>query len=202
MESRPPGKLADRDGDAWRLVSDSGDDRQAAAQSKTTAAPYDSIAVDGENYAGPARGAAWDETGSTVYIGLLAPMHGPEAAEGEALVAAANMALKDSTQRPLPGGRHVELAIGDESGPAWGHVSDVILQLVLQKNVVALITSADGTDTHVSEQVGNRIGVPVLTLSSDATTTADRYSMDFSDWPQRYDAGADDRGEHLSGKSE
>ncbi|MGC2251605.1 MAG: ABC transporter substrate-binding protein, partial [Acidobacteriaceae bacterium] len=142
-----------------------------AAQSKTTAAPYDSIAIDGENYAGPGRGSAWDETGSTVYIGLLAPMHGPEAAEGKALVVAANMALKDSTQRPLPGGRRVELAIGDESGPAWGHVSDVILQLVLQQNVVALITSTDGTDTHVSEQVGNRIGVPVLTLSSDATTT-------------------------------
>jgi branched-chain amino acid transport system substrate-binding protein len=143
----------------------------SAAQSQTGATPYDSIAVDGENYAGPARGTAWDETGSTIYIGLLAPMHGPEAAEGEALVVAARMALQDSTRRPLPGGRHLELAIGDESGPAWGHVSDVILQLVLQKDVVALITSADGTDTHVSEQVGNRIGVPVLTLSSDATTT-------------------------------
>jgi branched-chain amino acid transport system substrate-binding protein len=145
--------------------------RRAAAQSNTKPAPYDSIATDGEKYAGPARGSAWDETGSTVYIGLLAPMHGPEMAEGEALVAAANMALKDSMQRPLPGGRHVELAIGDESGPAWGHVSDVILQLVLRQNVVALITSTDGTDTHVSEQVGNRIGVPVLTLSNDATTT-------------------------------
>ena len=145
--------------------------RKATAQSKTQPAPYDSIAIDGENYAGPARGSAWDETGSTVYIGLLAPMHGPEMAEGEAIVAAANMALKDSTQRPLPGGRHVELAIGDESGPAWGHVSDVILQLVLQKNVVVLITSTDGADTHVSEQVGNRLGVPILTLSSEATTT-------------------------------
>jgi branched-chain amino acid transport system substrate-binding protein len=144
---------------------------QAAAQSKAKADPYDSIATDGETYAGPARGSTWNETGSTVTIGLLAPMHGPDSAEGEALVAAANMALKDSTQRPLPGGRHVELAIGDESGPAWGHVSDVILQLVLQKNVLALITSTDGTDTHVSEQVGNRIGVTILTLSNDATTT-------------------------------
>ncbi len=144
---------------------------QAAAQSKAKAAPYDSIATDGENYAGPARGSTWDETGSTVYIGLLAPMHGPGMAEGEALVAAARMALEYSTQRPLPGGRHVELAIGDESGPAWGHVSDVILHLVLQQDVVALITSSDGTDTHVSEQVGNRIGVPILTLSNDATTT-------------------------------
>ena len=145
--------------------------RRAMAQSRAKAAPYDSIATDVENYAGPGRGSAWDETGSTVYLGLLAPMHGPEVAEGEALVAAARMALKDSTQHPLPGGRHVELAIGDESGPAWGHVSDVILQLVLRQNVVALITSTDGTDTHVSEQVGNRIGVPILTLSNDATTT-------------------------------
>ncbi len=145
--------------------------RQALAQSKTSGAAYDSIATDGENYAGPARGSTWDETSKTVTIGLLAPMHGAEMAEGEALVAAANMALKDSTQRPLPGGRHVELAIGDESGPAWGHVSDVILHLVLQQHVVALITSSDGTDTHVSEQVGNRIGVPILTLSNDATTT-------------------------------
>ncbi len=144
---------------------------RAAAQSKAAAVPYDSIATDGETYAGPARGSTWDETGSTMTIGLLAPMHGAEAAEGEALVAAAKMALKDSTQRPFPGGRHVVLAIGDESGPAWGHVSDVILQLVLRQNVVALITSTDGTDTHVSEQVGNRIGVPILTLSNDATTT-------------------------------
>ncbi|HTU52076.1 MAG TPA: ABC transporter substrate-binding protein [Acidobacteriaceae bacterium] len=145
--------------------------RQAAAQNKMSAVPYDSIASDGENYAGPARASKWDETGATVYIGLMAPLHGPDSAEGEALVAAANMALQDSTQRPLPGERHVELAIGDESGPAWGHVSDVILQLVLRENVLALITSTDGTDTHVSEQVGNRIGVPILTLSSDATTT-------------------------------
>lgn len=145
--------------------------RQSVAQSKTKAAPYDSIATDGETYAGPARGSAWDATGSKVTIGLLAPMHGAEMAEGEALVAAANMALKDSTERPLPGGRHIELAIGDESGPAWGHVSDVILHLVLQQDVVALITSTDGTDAHVSEQVGNRIGVAILTLSNDATTT-------------------------------
>jgi branched-chain amino acid transport system substrate-binding protein len=145
--------------------------RTAAAQSSAKTSPYDSIATDTENYAGPARGSAWDEGGSTVTIGLLAPMHGPQSAEGEALVAAATMALKDSMQRPLPDGRHVALAIGDESGPAWGHVSNVILQLVLQKNVVALITSTDGRDTHVSEQVGNRLGLPILTLSSDSTTT-------------------------------
>jgi branched-chain amino acid transport system substrate-binding protein len=146
--------------------------RWASAQSKTHAVvPYDSIAIDGENYAGPARESRWDEAGPIIYIGLLAPLHGPEKADGEALVAAAQMALQDSTQRPTHSGRRIKLAIGDESGPAWGHVSDAILHLVLQQDVVALITSTDGADTHVSEQVCNRIGVPILTLSNDATTT-------------------------------
>ena len=171
--------------------------RQSAAQRKTKAAPYDSIAIDGENYAGPARGSAWDETGSTVYVGLLAPMHGLEAAEGEALVAAAKLALKDSTQRPLHGGRRIELAIGDESGPAWEHVSDVMLQLVQQKNVVALITSTNGTDTHVSEQVGNRIGVPILTLSDDTTTTEIDIPWIFRVGPSDLHTGPKHRTGHL-----
>ncbi len=146
--------------------------RCASAQSKTKAAvPYASIATDGESYAGPARGPAWDETGPVLYIGLLAPLHGSEKAEGEALVAAAKMALHDATRRPMPAGQRLELAIGDESGPSWGHISDVVLHLVLQQDVIALVTSADGTDAHISEQVGNRIGVPILTLANDATTT-------------------------------
>ncbi len=144
----------------------------ALAQSKTDAAvPYDSIATDGESYAGPARESAWDEAGPILYIGLLAPLSGPEKADGDALVVAARMALHDATQRPMPNGRRMELAIGDESGPSWGHVSDVILHLVFKQQVVALITSTNGTDTHISEQVGNRIGVPILTLSTDASTT-------------------------------
>lgn len=144
----------------------------ASAQSiKNAAVPYDSIAIDGETYVGPARQSSWDQTGTMLYIGLLAPLHGPEMADGEALVAAARMALRDATRHPLSNGRRIRLAIGDESGPSWGHVSDVILHLVLQRDVMALITSANGTDAHVSEQVGNRIGVPILTLSTDATTT-------------------------------
>ncbi len=144
----------------------------ASAQSKTkTAVPYASIATDGESYAGPGRESAFNLTGPVLYIGLLAPLRGPEKADGEALVAAAKMALRDATRRPMPAGRRLELAIGDESGPSWGHVSDVILHLVLQQDVLALITSTNGTDAHISEQVGNRIGIPILTLANDATTT-------------------------------
>lgn len=71
----------------------------------------------------------------------------------------------------MPGGRRLELAIGDESGPSWGHTSSELIRLVLDKQAIAVITSADGSTAHLSEQVGNRMGVPILTLSTDDTTT-------------------------------
>lgn len=63
------------------------------------------------------------------------------------------------------------LVIGDESGPSWGRLSDAILHLVFDEHVIAVVTSPSGATTHLSEQVGNRIGVPILTLSTDATAT-------------------------------
>ncbi|MGC9291526.1 MAG: ABC transporter substrate-binding protein [Acidobacteriaceae bacterium] len=133
--------------------------------------PYDSIAANSVGYDGPGRGPAYDLPGTIIHIGLLAPLHGPHQAEGAAMAAAAQMALHDAGQRPLSGGRRVALALGDESGPAWGHVSEELLRLVADEQAVAVVTSASGDVAHLSEQVGNRIGVPVLTLSSDATTT-------------------------------
>ena len=141
------------------------------AQQNHPPAPYASIGANGVTYAGPGREASYNLEGPTVHIGLLAPMHGPQQADGEAIVLAARMALEDAERNPLPGGLHLALSIGDESGPAWGRVTDALLRLVFNDQAVAIITSASGTTAHLSEQVGNKIGVPILTLSTDATTT-------------------------------
>ncbi len=143
----------------------------ACAQDKQGPQPYASIRSNGVHYAGPGREPAYDLAGPVNHIGLLVPLHGTQKAEGEAMVAAAQMALHDVAQKPLPGGFRVALALADESGPSWGHLSEVLLHLVLDQQVVAVVTSASGDTAHISEQVGNRIGVPILTLSSDATTT-------------------------------
>ncbi|MHB1698805.1 MAG: ABC transporter substrate-binding protein [Acidobacteriaceae bacterium] len=156
---------------AASLILVGGAPRIFAQNAKTSPAPYASIASDGESYAGPGRESSFDLTEQVLSIGLLVPLHGPEKADGDGIVAAAQMALKDASQRPMPGGRRLALAIGDESGPSWGLVSDVVMHLVFDQDAVALITSTSGDDGHLSEQVGNRIGVPVLTLSADATTT-------------------------------
>jgi len=134
-------------------------------------APYASIATDGESYAGAGRTAANDLTGQVVRIGMLAPLHGARKAEGDAMVAAAEIALQDAGGDTLPGGRRVALALRDESGPSWGVVSDAVIHLVMEDDVVAMITSTSGADAHLCEQVGNRLGLPVLTLAADATTT-------------------------------
>jgi len=144
---------------------------RAAAQQNHPPVPYASIGSTGVSYAGAGRASSYDLAGPTIHIGILAPLHGPQKADGEAIVQAAKMALQDESSRPLPGGLHLELALGDESGPAWGRVADVMIHLVFDEHAVAIVTSASGATAHLSEQVGNKIGVPILTLSTDATTT-------------------------------
>ena len=152
------------------LVSWGAADGLAQTES-TSKAPYATIASRGAAYLGPGREAAYDLTGTTIPIGLLVPLGGPRKADGEAIVAAAKLAIADVAQNPLPGGRRLVLKIGDESGPSWSGVSNALARLVLEEQAVALITSANGATAHLSEQVGNRIGVAVLTLASDKTTT-------------------------------
>jgi ABC-type branched-subunit amino acid transport system substrate-binding protein len=130
--------------------------------------PYASIATDGETYQGPGRSPANDLSEKLIRIGMLAPLQGPRKPEGDAMLAAARMALHDAL--PLRNHR-IELAIEDASAPQWGTLSDAILRLVLDDNVVAFITSTSASETHLTEQVANRIGLPVLTLSTDPTTT-------------------------------
>ena len=143
----------------------------APARAQATLQPYASIASDGESYAGPRQTSADDLKGSIIRIGLLAPLQGVRKNEGDAMVAAAQMALHDNAPHGAIRGRHIALAVEDASAPSWGLVSNAVIRLALNDNAVAVITSTSGTDTHLVEQVGNRIGFPVLTLSSDATTT-------------------------------
>jgi branched-chain amino acid transport system substrate-binding protein len=132
--------------------------------------PYAAINREAIGYAGPGRETAHDLPGPEIKIGLLAPLQGPRKAEGEALRQAAQMALEDEAGKPLPGGRRLAVVVRDETG-LWGRGSSEIVRLVFDDQAVALITSPEGNAAHLAEQVGNRVGVPVLTLSSDSTTT-------------------------------
>lgn len=134
------------------------------------AQPYAAINRDAVSYSGPGRDAAHDLAGREIRLGLLAPLRGPRQAKGEALRHAAEMAIDEANAASLPGGRRLALVTRDESGP-WGQASTEIVRMVFDDQALALITSAEGGAAHLAEQVGNKVGVPVLTLSTDTTTT-------------------------------
>jgi len=132
--------------------------------------PYASINRDAVSYNGPGRDGGHDLAGSEIRLGLLTPLAGPRQAEGEALRRGAEMAIEEENATSLPGGRRLTLVTRDESGP-WGQAATQIVHMVFDDQAVALITSAEGGSAHLAEQIGNKIGVPILTLSSDTTTT-------------------------------
>jgi branched-chain amino acid transport system substrate-binding protein len=134
------------------------------------AEPYAAINRDAVSYNGPSRDAGRDLAGEETRVGLLLPLSGPREAEGEALRRAAQMAVDEENARAPSGGNRLRLVARDESGP-WGQASAQIVHMVFDDEAVALITSAEGDSAHLAEQVGNKIGVPILTLSTDSTTT-------------------------------
>jgi len=64
----------------------------------------------------------------------------------------------------------MELAVRNEA-ERWGQASSEMVQLISEEQVAALITSSDGSIAHQAEQIANKIGIPIVTLASDATTT-------------------------------
>jgi branched-chain amino acid transport system substrate-binding protein len=122
------------------------------------------------NYSGPGRDANHDLQGSEIKIGLLVPLTGPQADEGKALLQAAQLAIEDEAASPWPEGRRLSIVPRDQGGP-WGRASNEVVHLVYEDQAVAIVTSLDGGTAHLAEQVGNRVGIPVVTLSTDPTTT-------------------------------
>jgi branched-chain amino acid transport system substrate-binding protein len=108
--------------------------------------------------------------GSEIKIGLLAPLTGARQDESKALLRAAQLAIEDEAASPLPEGRRLSIVQRDQSGP-WGRASNEIVHLVYEDQAVAIITTLDGGSAHLAEQVANKLGIPIVTLSTDPTTT-------------------------------
>ena len=144
----------------------------AQSQSDSAAAkPYATLDRQSVAYRGPIRSAESDLPAGPAVVGMILPLKGSQQPEGKALLAAAQLAIEEERAAgPLPGGRELQLAVRDESGP-WGQASAEILRLFEDDHALAVITSANGTSAHLAEQIANKISIPILTLASDPTTT-------------------------------
>src|SRR5208337_2664402 len=89
----------------------------ALAQDEITPqTPYATLDRNGVAYRGPGRENAANLQGATVKIGLLLSLQGASAADGQSLLAAANMALaEEEAAGPLADGRHLALAVRNQA---------------------------------------------------------------------------------------
>ncbi len=132
--------------------------------------PYAAIPRDAVSYSGPGRDKGHDLQGPEIRIGLLASLSGPEKKADDALVEAAQLAAEDENAVPFPGGRRLAIILRDQYG-LWGKASKEVIHLTYEDQAVAVVATLDGGNAHLAEQVGNKIGIPILTLSTDPSTT-------------------------------
>ncbi len=131
-------------------------------------AQMDRNAVD---YRGPSRASSDDISSKTATIGILLPLQGANAEQGHVFLKAAQQAIADENQRgPLPDGRPFSLAVRNESGN-WGQSTTEMMRLITEDQALALIIGPNGNLAHQAEQIANKLGISVVTLASDATTT-------------------------------
>jgi branched-chain amino acid transport system substrate-binding protein len=142
-----------------------------AQESSPSTPPYAVMDRETVAYQGPGRGHANDIQGDSVSIAVILPVQGKNAAQGELLRQAAQIALDmENAPGPLTDRKRFALVVRNES-EQWGQASNAIVQLITQDDAVAVITSTDGRIAHQAEQIANKLGEPILTLSSDPTTT-------------------------------
>lgn len=115
----------------------------APACSQDPPRPYARIDRNAVSYNGPGREASYDLPGGEIRLGFIAPLTGPHRDTGEALRQAAQMAIDDENRRPLPDGKKLVLQAHDENG-TWGRVSNEVVNLVLEENAAAIITTFNG----------------------------------------------------------
>jgi len=133
--------------------------------------PYASMDRAAVDYRGPGRATSSDIVSKTATIGILLPLQGGEAKQGRELLKAAQQAINDENKSgPLPDGRSLSLAVRNESG-SWGQSSSEMMRLITEDQSLALIIGPDGNLAHQAEQIANKLGISIVTLASDATTT-------------------------------
>ncbi len=144
----------------------------ASAQQPVSAEPpYATMNRDTVTYRGPGRANSSDLQTSVATIGILLPLQGPDSARGKLLLHAAQLAIDDeNAAAPLSDGRRFALA-AENVATSWGQASSAMVHLITEQQSVALITGPDGNLAHQAEQIANKIGIPIVTLSSDTTTT-------------------------------
>lgn len=95
-------------------------------------------------------------------IGVLLPLSGPYAAIGETALHAVRLAVG--------GVAGIELVVGDTVGDA-GQAAQIVEDMVHRQHVAAIIGPVGSIESHTAARAAERLGVPIIVLSSRADLT-------------------------------
>ena len=120
--------------------------------------PYARVGEDGVQYAGPALG---DEATNDLRIAVFG-------AHADQMVKSPEITrLVETLSGP---GHHISL-VGISSDGPWGKASTELVQAVYEQRVVGIV-AIDRNASHLAEQIGTKVFVPVIAISSDRMLTS------------------------------
>ncbi len=123
-------------------------------------------------YRGTGRYAQAAEPPTTVRIGVLAPTgSAPDADLGQEMIDAIALAIDQANAAGGYQGIPFETVLREDTG-AWGSTANEIVGFRFQDDVLAIIGSIDGANTHIALRVSLKVQLPIVnTATTDPTLT-------------------------------
>ena len=132
--------------------------------------------VNAPAFRGPGRDEPAPEGLTSVAVGLLAPIHGPDAPAGRHMQNAARLALDEANEAGGLDARHYggrslpfELFVRDESA-TWGAAGDAAVELVCDHEAWGLVGGYEDANSHVLTRVLVKLEVPNVNPAGVDTT--------------------------------
>lgn len=136
------------------------------------AEPYAVFFTEPPQFRGPGRDEPEPEGLSEVALGVLLPMGGRNAAVGQRMKNAVELALAEANRRGGYRGRLPFVADYRDESQAWGASANAAVELVFDQGVWGIVGAFDDSASHVLSRVLLKLEVPVVnTNGTDPTLT-------------------------------
>lgn len=134
--------------------------------------PYTRFFETATPFRGTGRGKNKDAQHETVRIGFFAPLgEAPDADLGEFMLEGTKLAIEQANAAGGYNGIPFELVMRPDTG-LWGATSNEMVAFRYEDDVLAVIGSVDGANTHIALRVALKIETPMVnTATTDPTLT-------------------------------
>lgn len=130
--------------------------------------------VEPQIFRGPGREDEAAPDLSRVVIGLIAPLGGPDAPCGRAMLRGVEMALAEENAAGGFGPRKLPFAVVvRDEGAKWGQAGDAVVELVEDEGAWAVIGAYEDANSHVMSRIVLKVQVPMINTAGPDPTLSE-----------------------------